>query len=267
LIGTIIASYETSAVSYLYYADRIYQLPLALIGIALGIALLPDISKKIKANSRLEVFSTIEKIIKFALVFSIPAAVALYLIPEIIIQILFERGEFNHFSTIETSLALKMFSLGLVAFVIIKILTPVFFAYEDAKLPFLISLINLGINTILSILLFNYIGFIGIALATSIAAWINVFMLFIFLIKRKYFRFSKNIIYPVLVAISASALLGYYLIWVNYYYFFYFKDLLTYKLSSILLILLSSIAIYFFLISFYKPFSYNQMKKNFLKNE
>ena len=267
LIGTIIASYESGAVSYLYYADRIYQLPLALVGIALGIALLPSISMKIKENSLLEVQTTIEKTIKFALIFTLPASVGLYFIPDIIVQVLFERGEFNNFATRETSMALKMFSLGLVAFVLVKILTPVFFAYENAKLPLIISFFNLIINTGLSILFFYNIGFIGIALATSISAWLNVIVLYIFLSKRKYFNLSKAIFYPALVVICASAVLGLYLTWANYYYSYYFQDLLVYKLSGISVILLSSIALYFFLISFYKPFSYNEVSKSFLSNE
>ena len=93
LIGTIIASYEAGAVSYLYYADRIYQLPLALIGIALGIVLLPTISKKIKNNVSTEVFGLIEKTIIYALLLAIPASVALFIMPNIIIEILFEIQE------------------------------------------------------------------------------------------------------------------------------------------------------------------------------
>jgi len=267
LIGTIIASYESGAVSYLYYADRIYQLPLALVGIALGIALLPSISKKIKENSLSEVNTTIEKTIKFALMLTIPASVGLYFIPGIIVQVLFERGEFNSFATNETSMALKMFSLGLVAFVLVKILTPVFFAYENAKLPLIISLFNLIVNTTLSILFFYHIGFIGIALATSISAWLNVIVLYIFLSRRKYFNLSRDIFYPVFVFISVSVVLSFYLVCTNYYYSYYFQDLLVYKLVGISVILLSSILLYFFLISFYKPFSYNEMKKSFLSNE
>ena len=267
LIGTIIASYESGAVSYLYYADRIYQLPLALVGIALGIALLPSISKKIKSNLLSEVHVTIEKTIQFALIFSIPASVGLYFIPDIIVQVLFERGEFNSFATSQTSMALKMFSLGLVAFVLVKILTPVFFAYENAKLPFIISFFNLIINTSLSILLFYHVGFIGIAIATSISAWLNVLVLYVFLANKKYFNLSRDMFYPVSVIICASAALGFYLVCANYYYSYYFQELLIYKLLGISVILLSSIIVYFFLISFYKPFSYNQIKKNFLTNE
>jgi len=267
LIGTIIASYESGAVSYLYYADRIYQLPLALVGIALGIALLPSISKKIKDNSLSKVQHTIEKTIKFAFLFSIPASVGLYFIPDIIVQVLFERGEFSSLATSETSMALKMFALGLVAFVIVKILTPVFFAYENAKIPLIISFVNLVINTGLSIIFFYYLGFIGIALATSIASWLNVFILYIFLFRQRYFILSKKIFYPLIFIIGASFLLSIHLIFADYYYFLYFQDSLVYKLSCISLILLSSIVLYFFLISFYKPFSYNEIRKSFLSNE
>jgi len=176
-------------------------------------------------------------------------------------------GEFNNFATSETSMALKMFSLGLVAFVLVKILTPVFFAYENAKLPLIISFINLIINTALSIFFFYHIGFIGIALATSISAWLNVLVLYIFLSRRKYFNLSRAIFYPIFVIICASAVLGLYLVWANYYYSYYFQDLLVYKLLGISVILLSSIVLYFFLISFYKPFSYNEVRKSFLSNE
>jgi len=130
-----------------------------------------------------------------------------------------------------------------------------------------ISLINLIINTTLSIILFYHIGFIGIALATSIAAWLNVFVLYVFLTRKKYFSFSRNFVYPIFVIIVASAILGVYLFWVNYYYSFYFQDLLIYQLLGISLILLSSIVLYFFLISFYKPFSYNEVRKSFLSND
>ena len=221
---------------------------------------MPSISKKIKENSFLEVQNIIEKTIKFALIFTIPASVGLFFIPDIIVQVLFERGEFSSFATSETSMALKMFSLGLVAFVLVKILTPVFFAFENAKLPLIISFFNLIINTALSILLFSYFGFIGIALATSISSWL-------FLSNKKYFNLSRAIFYPILVVVFASAVLGFYLIWAKYYYSYYFNDVFVYKLSGISLILLSSIVLYFFLISFYKPFSYNEIRKSFLSNE
>jgi Uncharacterized membrane protein, putative virulence factor len=160
-----------------------------------------------------------------------------------------------------------MFSFGLVAFILVKILTPVFFAYENARLPLIISFFNLAINTILSVLLFYHIGFVGIALATSISAWLNVLVLYIFLSKKKYFNLSRAIVSPLLVIICASAVLGFYLLVASYYYSYYFNEFLVYKLLGISVILLSSIILYFFLISFYKPFSYNEIKKNFLINE
>ena len=144
-IGTIIASYEAGAISYLYYADRIYQLPLALIGIALGIALLPSISKKIQKNSKTEVYNTIEETTKFAVLLSLPAAVGIFILPELIVRILFERGEFNIESTALTAQALKFYSIGLVAFILMKIFTPIFFAYENVT----VSYTHLTLQTIL----------------------------------------------------------------------------------------------------------------------
>ena len=126
LIGTIIASYESGAISYLYYADRIYQLPLALIGIAIGIALLPSISSKIKTESFENIHQSIEKTLIYSLLFSIPASIGIFALSEQIITTLFERGEFDKKSTLFTAEALKYYSFGLVAFIIIKIYTPIF---------------------------------------------------------------------------------------------------------------------------------------------
>ena len=177
LIGTIIASYESGAISYLYYADRVYQLPLALIGIAIGIAMLPSISRKIKSESLDIIHKSIEQTLLYSLLFAVPASVGIYTLSEQIISVLFERGEFTETSSLFTTKALQFYALGLIAFILMKIYTPIFFAYENAKPTLYISAINLVINTILSIVLFIYIGFIGIPIATSVSAWISVFLM------------------------------------------------------------------------------------------
>ena len=160
LIGTIIASYESGAISFLYYADRVYQLPLALIGIAIGIAMLPSISRKIKSENFEIIHESIEQTLIYSLLFAVPASVGIYSLSEQIISVLFERGEFGEESTLFTSIALKFYALGIVAFILMKIYTPIFFAHENAKPTLYIAAINLIINTILSIILFFYIGFI-----------------------------------------------------------------------------------------------------------
>jgi Uncharacterized membrane protein, putative virulence factor len=133
LIGTIVASYESGAISYLYYADRVYQLPLALVGIAIGIALLPSISSKIKSDSYEAIHQSIEQTLLYSLLFAVPASVGIYVLSEEIISVLFERGEFDEKSSLFTAKALKFYALGLTAFILMKIYTPIFFAYENAK--------------------------------------------------------------------------------------------------------------------------------------
>ena len=264
-IGTIIASYETGAISYLYYADRIYQLPLALIGIALGIALLPSISKKIQKNSKTEVYNTIEETTKFALLLSLPAAVGIFILPELIVRILFERGEFNIESTVLTAQALKFYSIGLVAFILMKIFTPIFFAYENVKPTLYVTFFNLVLNTVLSIILFIYIGFVGIAIATSISAWISVFVLYYYLQKNCYFIFSSKIIKPTILVLLASFIIGIYIYFFKDYFDEIFISFYLGETFFLLFLVLSSILLYLFIISFYKPFSYTEIKKVFNK--
>ncbi len=264
-IGTIIASYETGAISYLYYADRIYQLPLALIGIALGIALLPSISKKIQKSAKTEVYSTIEETTKFAILLSLPAAVGIFILSELIVSILFERGEFNSGSTVLTAQALKFYSLGLVAFIFMKIFTPVFFAYENVKPTLYITFFNLVLNTVLSIILFTYMGFVGIAIATSISAWISVVVLYYYLQKNHYFIFSKKILKPTILVLLASFVLGIYIYFFRNYFGEIFISFYIGETIFLLFLVFSSMLLYVFVISFYKPFSYTEIKKVFKK--
>ena len=266
LIGTIIASYQASAVSYLYYADRIYQLPLALIGIALGIALLPMLSKKIKLGLKDEVSQIIEKTIIYGLLLAIPASVALYIMPNIIMEVLFERGSFDEISTISTAKALKFFSLGLVAFILTKILTPIYFANERPNPPLVFGFITVIINIILSILLFKNYGFVGIAIATSIASWINVMLMYLHLHFGQLFQHSKKIILPISVIILSSLLLGVVLIFSVKIYANLMISNIFLQISYLVLVILISIVLYFSLISFYKPFSYVNLKLEFIKN-
>ena len=191
LIGTIIASYQSGAVSYLYYADRIYQLPLALIGIALGITLLPNLSKKIKNESNKEVFFLIEKTIIFSLLLAVPASVALFVMPYIIIETLFQHGSFDEMSSLSSAQALKYYSIGLIAFILTKILTPIYFANEKPKPPLVLSLITVVTNTVLSIVLFKNYGFVGIAIATTISSWLNIVCMYIHLHMSGLFTHSK----------------------------------------------------------------------------
>ena len=267
LIGTIIASYEIGAVSYLYYADRIYQLPLALIGVALGIVLLPSISKQIKENKKTSIQKTIEKTIVYSMLLAVPASVSLFILPEIIVSFLFERGEFNSFSTYNTSMALKAFSIGLIAFILIKILTPIYFANENSKLPLNFAMVTVILNTALSIYLFISYGFIGIAVATSVSSWVNVLLLYFYLMKKDYFIHSKKIFIPFFIILLVSTILGIYLFILKNVYLSYNFSNFFYEALFFLTIIFSGIVIYFIMISFYKPFNYVNLKKQILSDE
>ena len=189
IIGTIIASFlPVGAISHIYYADRLNQLPLAIFGIAMGIVLLPSLSKAIKKDNENEVHNTQNRALEFSLLISLPSAVGLFILSTPIIHILFERGAFIEEDTFYTSQVLSIFSLGLPAYILIKVLVTCFFARENTKTPLYISLASVIINIILSLLLISTMREMGIALATAISAWFNVFFLFFIL------KFKKNII-------------------------------------------------------------------------
>ena len=257
-IGTIIASYESGAISYLYYADRIYQLPLALIGIAMGIVLLPAISFKISKNLTSEINQTIENTVKFALLLSIPSAVGLYVLPDMIVNVLFERGQFDTESTLNTAIALKYYSLGLVAFILLKIYTPIFFAYENARPALYVTFINLIMNTGISVVLFINLGFVGIVIGTSISAWFSVIIMQFYLNNLNYYKLKSSLILPMFIIFISSLILFFYLQFLKAYIDELYIDN---KIIFLLFSVVSSILLYFFMISFYKPFSYRELKK------
>lgn len=183
VIGTIIASMQAGAVSYLYYADRMYQLPLGIVGVAVGVVLLPELVRHLRSGNQAAVIDSQNRSIEFALILTLPAAVALFIAAEPIIRVLFERGAFSAVDTPQAAAALAAFAAGLPAFVLIKVLQPAFFAREDTKTPMYFAGINMLINVVLSVALFflfrslGWMPHVGIAMATSVAGWINAALL------------------------------------------------------------------------------------------
>ena len=179
LVGTIIASFQAGAVSYLYYADRVYQINLAVAGIAVGTVMLPQLSKYVKKNNFRQIINLQNRALELCLFLSIPAATALVLASNQIITSLFGYGSFDNTSVINTAIALTFFAFGVPAFSILKIFSNFFFARNDTKTPFYLSVVSVTLNIIISVSLFNRLGFVIIPIATSISSWINVFMHFI----------------------------------------------------------------------------------------
>jgi putative peptidoglycan lipid II flippase len=188
VVGTIVASLEPGAVSWLYYADRLYQLPLGIVGIAIGVVLLPDLARALRAGRDDLAHHTQNRAIEFAAVLTLPAAVALAVIPGPIIAVLFERGAFTAADTAATAPALAAYAVGLPAFVAIKVFQPAYFAREDTRTPMWYGGISMIVNVVGAFGLYFLFGHVGIAAATSLASWVNIGLLVYTLIRRDQMR-------------------------------------------------------------------------------
>ena len=208
LVGTIIASFQASAVSYLYYADRIYQINLAIAGIAIGVVVLPQLSKYIQTKKKSKIHLIQNKALELSLFLTLPASAALLIASEEIISALFGYGSFDQVSVLNSGKALYYFALGLPAFSLIKVFSSFFFANHDTKIPFYISLFSVLINIVISISYFNEIGFIIIPIATTISSWFNAILLFAFLKNRDLFSFNKIFLVRFVKIIVASLLMA-----------------------------------------------------------
>jgi putative peptidoglycan lipid II flippase len=212
-IGTIIASLQPGAVSHLYYADRLYELPLAIVGIAVGVVLLPDVARQLRAGNTAGVMDSQNRSLEFALLLTVPAALALAAIPTDIVRVLFERGAFGPNDTHVTASVLAMFALGLPAFVMIKVFSPAYYAREDTKTPMRFATISLTANTVGSValfFLFRHLGMLpqlGIAIATALGGWLNAYLLWATLSRRGDFVFDARIRRNVPLIIIASAVM------------------------------------------------------------
>lgn len=192
-IDTIIATHFDSGVSYLYYADRVNELPLAVIGIALGTVLLPTLARLIREGKPEEANRSHNYAIEFGLFLSLPSALALLMVAQPIIHVMFERGQFGAAETEATTHALMAFALGLPAFVLVKILGPGFYARQDTRTPFKIALVCVAVNLVLNLLLMQPFRHVGMALATSTAAWVNVALMLVILRRRRWFTFNVGV--------------------------------------------------------------------------
>lgn len=171
VVGQLVASSYDNAVSWLYAADRLYQLPLGVVGIAVGVVLLPDLSRKLRANDEAGARDGLSRAAEIALALTIPSAVALVAIPLTIVSVLFERGASDADDTAAIATAVMIYGLGLPAFVLQKVLQPIYFAHGDTKRPFHFAIVAMIINAVAAIGLARYIGWLAPAVATTLAGW------------------------------------------------------------------------------------------------
>lgn len=194
-IDMVLASFlPIGSVSYLYYAERLYQLPLGIIGIAIGTALLPMLSRAIKSggDSGQEAARVMGQGVETGLLLAVPSAIALVAIPFPMIQVLFQRGAFDAAATNASAYALIAYSVGLPAYILARVYSTAYFAREDTYTPVKFAIISAVINTLLALLLIEYLQHVGIALATGLTAWLNLALLWVGLKKKGLLGIDKD---------------------------------------------------------------------------
>ncbi len=177
VIGTAVASFYGGAVAWLSYADRLYQLPLGVVGVAVGVVLLPELSRRLAAGDGPAARAAFSRATEFAMALTLPAAVALAVIPLPILRGLFERGAFALSDAEATAAALALYALGLPAFVQQKVAQPAFFAREDTMRPLRYAAVSMALNTAVSVAGSLAVGWLAIPAGTALAAWLNLWLL------------------------------------------------------------------------------------------
>jgi putative peptidoglycan lipid II flippase len=195
VVSTAVASLlPTGAVSYLYYADRLNQLPLAVVGIAVGTAILPSLSRQVRLKDEEGAKHTQNRGLELALLLTLPAAVGLGITAWPIMTVLFQRGAFGPVEAQATAAALAAYAAGLPAFVLIKVMTPGFFARHDTATPVKVAFVAMATNLVLTLLLGLALpfGHVGVATATTVAGWVNALSLMVVLHRRGHFRLDAQ---------------------------------------------------------------------------
>jgi putative peptidoglycan lipid II flippase len=207
VIGTMIASTMPAAVSWLYYADRLYQLPLGVVGVAIGVVLLPELARQLRGGDA-RVSHTQNRALELSMMLTLPAAVALAVIPHHIVGVLFERGAFAASDTQATAVALAAYAVGLPAFVLNRVFSQGFFAREDTATPMRLAFVSVAVNIAGSLALFPLLGHVGIAIATSLAGWVNAGQLWYLLWRRGHFAWDHLLTRRLTAIAVATAVMG-----------------------------------------------------------
>jgi putative peptidoglycan lipid II flippase len=262
VIATIIATSIDHAVAYLYYADRVYQLPLGVIGVAIGVVLLPDLSRKLRAGDVAAAMNSSNRALELSLFLTIPAAIALMAIPVPILHTVFEHGAFKNADTLAVAPAVLVFAMGLPAYAMTKVFQPGFYAREDTRTPMRFAIVSVVANIAGSIVLSRYFSHVGIAMGSTLAAWLNAAMLGMTLAQRGFYkpddrlkRKLPRIVFSSLV-MGAILFLGLWLLEAN------FAETARFMASlwGLLALVLGGIASYFALAHFSSAMTFGELK-------
>ncbi len=236
LVGTIIASFQPGAVSYLYYADRVYQINLAIAGIAVGTVSLPVLSKAFQSKNYSKISNIQNKSLQLSLLLSVPASLGLIIASKEIVNGLFGYGSFTSKDVEMTSHALMFFGYGVIAFALVKILANFFFARDNTITPFYISSFIVFLNVIISVSFFNKIGFLIIPIATSISTWIGVLIFLYILLKNNQLFLQKKLFNNTLKILISSLIMASVLFYALNNYSSYLEY--SYSLKSVYLLII-----------------------------
>jgi putative peptidoglycan lipid II flippase len=207
-VSAILASQVAGMRAWLNVAERFYQLPLSLVGTAIGVALLPRLSQAFQRDDHADAQAAMDQGLVFSLALCLPAAAALVAMPGYLVDGLFARGAFTHHDAMASAKILFHYGWGLPAFVLVKILQPAFFARQDTKTPMRYSLISVGLNIAFGVTLFYTVGFQGLAIATSLATWITVAQMAVRLARHDAYRPSAKAWFKMTRVAAASLALG-----------------------------------------------------------
>jgi putative peptidoglycan lipid II flippase len=193
VVSTALASLlPGGSVSYLYYADRLNQLPLGVVGIAIGTAILPPLSRQVRTGDAAGAAATQNRGVELALLLTLPAAAALVVLAMPILAVLFQRGAFNAGDTAATAAALAAYAVGLPAFVLVKVLAPGFYAQRNTATPVKVAVAAVALNFALTLVLMQFLEHIGVAIALSVSGWMQAGALLVLLRRHGHFQFDRR---------------------------------------------------------------------------
>lgn len=246
LVDTMIAStLIAGSVSWLYYSDRLLELPLALIGITLATVALAKLSNYHSKKDNKNFIDTIDKALLYALILGFPACIGLVFLSEELIVTLFQYELFDAHAAKQTSLSLQAYGSGLIAFIAIKIFVPIFLSRGDTKTPVKAGVVAMTSNVILNLILVQFYGHIGLAAATSISALINATLLYFFLIQQSIFKFNISFYKMLIKVIFAVTIMAMYIWYFKIPIEYYLDSSLSERVLSISRTIIISAVIYF----------------------
>ena len=251
LLDTVIASLlMTGSIAWLYYSDRLIEFPLGLFGIGIATVILPALSKLHSSKKSSDFQHTLDWGVRFVIFLGLPAMIGLMIISPLIITVLFDHGAFkeagiDHVKAV--SLGVVAYSVGLVSFMLIKVLAPGFYSRQDTKTPVRIGIVTLVLNMVFNIMLAPFIGYLGLALATSMSASCNAYLLYRQLKKENVYQFSSMSGYFTLKCLLASVTMGA-LVWFTSRHYDWPSWHFSEQVMLLVVLLIIAVVSYFFML-------------------